>query len=394
MADQPSRRWFASQTMDLMIWYDHANRPVSFQLAYDKSSNEHAIVWRCHQGLRHHRVDDGEDNPRANATPILLPANAPDWIAIEQAFCRQSAQLKPDIVQLVRDQLRAGRLAAADLSRWINTLNRRGSDRFYDFVVAGQIVGRVHARHLPFLAKFDDIFQIDAAVRLHQRLSDFAARSDALQHVASAMADVGIIPRVRREPYPVTAGRREQALCTLDRACVGQFGIRAFSQHINGIVRTATGLNMWIGQRAADKPIYPGMLDQCVAGGLPHGISLRDNLVKECAEEAGMDERLALRAQPVGALSYCYDQPHGHRRDIIYCYDLELPEDFQPTPTDGEVADFMLLPIDEVIELVAETDRFKPNCNLVIIDFLLRHGLLGPEHPQYDALALGLRVHP
>ena len=205
MADQPSRRWFASQTMDLMIWYDHANRPVSFQLAYDKSSNEHAIVWRRHQGLRHHRVDDGEDNPRANATPLLLPANAPDWIAIEQAFCRQSAQLKPDIVQLVRDQLRAGRLAAADLSRWINTLNRR---------------------------------------------------------------------------------------------------------------------------------------------------------------------------------------------DIIYCYDLELPEDFQPTPTDGEVADFLLLPIDKVIELVAETDRFKPNCNLVIIDFLLRHGLLGPEHPQYDALALGLRVHP
>ena len=375
-----------------MIWYDRAGHPVSFQLAYGKPFKEHALVWQRHQGFQHHRVDDGEDNPKVNATPVLIPDAAPDFIAIEQQFLRQAAQLDPSLTQWLCGELRAGRSAAADLSRWITLLNRKGHDRFHDFIIAGQTVGRIHSDQLAFLAQFDDIFQIGQSVLLHDRLASFAARSEALLHVATAMAAAGIIHGIRHEPYPVTAGRREQALCTLDRSCVAQFGICAFSQHINGIVQTAAGLTMWIGRRAMDKAVYPGMLDQFVAGGLPHGITLRDNLVKECAEEAGLDKHLALCAQPVGALSYCYDQPQGHRRDIVYCYDLTLPEDFRPIPTDGEVADFLLLPIAEVIRLVTETDEFKPNCNLVIIDFLLRHGLLGPEHPQYEALALGLRT--
>ena len=45
---------------------------------------------------------------------------------------------------------------------------------------------------------------------------------------------------------------------------------------------------MWIGRRARDKPTFPGMLDNFVAGGQPIGIGLMDNLIKEAAEEAGV----------------------------------------------------------------------------------------------------------
>jgi hypothetical protein len=35
-------------------------------------------------------------------------------------------------------------------------------------------------------------------------------------------------------------------------------------------------------------------------------------------------------------------------------------------------------------------DDFKFNCALVVIDFLIRHGLIAPDHPDYVALVRGL----
>jgi len=77
---------------------------------------------------------------------------------------------------------------------------------------------------------------------------------------------------------------------------------------------------------------------------------------------------------------------------VIYCYDLELDETFEPRCNDDEVDGFELWPIERVMTTVAETDAFKLNCNLVIIDFLIRHGLIGPDHPDYLALVQGLRA--
>jgi 8-oxo-dGTP pyrophosphatase MutT (NUDIX family) len=148
---------------------------------------------------------------------------------------------------------------------------------------------------------------------------------------------------------------------------------------------------MWIGRRARDRKIFPGALDQLVAGGLPYGIGLRENLIKECQEEAGMPESLSGSATPVGVLTYNRITERGFRPDVLYCYDLELPEDFRPVNNDGEVEEFKLLPIEEVARLVRETDEFKLNCNLVVIDFLVRHGLITPDHPEYLGIATGLR---
>jgi 8-oxo-dGTP pyrophosphatase MutT (NUDIX family) len=116
------------------------------------------------------------------------------------------------------------------------------------------------------------------------------------------------------------------------------------------------------------------------------------NLVKECAEEAGMPPELARQARPVGALSYNRLTERGFRPDVLYCYDLELSEEFRPLNTDGEVEEFLLLPLVEVARLVRETDEFKLNCNLVVIDFLIRHGFIGPDSPEYLDLVQGLRV--
>ena len=63
-----------------------------------------------------------------------------------------------------------------------------------------------------------------------------------------------------------------------------------------------------------------------------------------------------------------------------------------PVGNDGEVERFELMPIAHVIEILRETDDFKFNVNLVLIDFLARHGLLDPDkEPDYAAVIKGLR---
>ena len=169
------------------------------------------------------------------------------------------------------------------------------------------------------------------------------------------------------------------------------FGVRAYGVHLNGIVRDGDGLKMWVGRRSLDKFTAPGKLDQLVAGGQPAGISLRDNLIKESAEEANIPKSLAAKATPVGAISYCSEREKGLRRDVLFVYDLDLPADFVPENTDGEISEFYLWPIDRVLETVRDTDEFKFNCALVVIDFLIRNGYVDPEAPEYVDLVLGLR---
>ena len=43
---------------------------------------------------------------------------------------------------------------------------------------------------------------------------------------------------------------------------------------------------------------------------------------------------------------------------------------------------------------LAGTDRFKFNVAFVIIDFLIRHGFIGPEDPAYLEIVRSLRRRP
>ena len=279
--------------------------------------------------------------------------------------------------------------------RHIAACNPPITEPFLPWLVGGQVVGWLRPAFADRLRVFTEVFQLgDTWVRLSDELADFEARSAALARVVAALSADGVVPPVMHEPYPVTPHGRESALCVVDRAAAAAFGVRSFGQHLNGFVRRDDGIHMWIGRRARDRLLFPGALDNMVAGGLPYSLTLEENLRKECEEEAGVSPELAARARPVGAISYNRVAQRGFRRDVLYCYDLELPEDFIPANTDGEVEAFMLMPLDEVARVVRQTDEFKLNCNLVVIDFLIRHGWLMPDSPDYLQLILGLRQPP
>ncbi len=263
--------------------------------------------------------------------------------------------------------------------------------RYRPFSVAGVPVGLVGDDFARRLRDFPRVFAVDdAGVMLSPRLADFPARTAAVAEVLEALRARGEVPGWRDEPYPVTTAFAAPPLLTMERAAVPLFGVMGFGIHVNGIVGDGETMRMWIGRRSRTKPTGPGKLDQVVAGGQPAGVSLADNLVKECAEEAAIPADLALRAVPVGAISYCTERPEGLRRDVLFNYDLAIPEKFTPRNTDGEVEAFHLWPIAQVAETVRDGDDFKFNCALVIVDFLIRRGLIAPDHPDYIELRRGL----
>ncbi|MFQ5773958.1 MAG: DUF4743 domain-containing protein [Kiloniellaceae bacterium] len=275
----------------------------------------------------------------------------------------------------------------------IAACRRWDPDAYRPFMIDDLSVGRVDHGFARRLADFGHVFEVsDRAVTLTPELADFETRSVAVAEVLLRLKEAGAIPRWRGEDYPVLRRWGEAPLMKMERAAVPLFGVRGFGVHVNGIVRGDEGLFLWVARRAKDKPTAPGKLDHIAAGGQPHGLGVKENVIKECAEEAGIPRPLAARAVPVGAVSYRCEREEGLRDDVLFCFDLELPPDFTPHNADGEVEAFFLWPIERVMETVRDSDEFKFNVNLVILDLAIRRGLLGPDDPDYQAIWEGLRL--
>lgn len=187
----------------------------------------------------------------------------------------------------------------------------------------------------------------------------------------------------------------------VERAVSCLLGVVTYGVHINGYVpalESPSGkLQMWIPTRSVDKATYPSMLDNTIAGGLAHPLGIWDNVVKESYEEAGLKEDfVTANAKPAGVISYIVlpDGPGGKvQPEVEFIYDLIFPDNEKiiPKPVDGEASGFELMELDQIKSLM-EQGRFKPNCALVIIDFLIRHGHISPElEPNY--MEISQRIH-
>jgi 8-oxo-dGTP pyrophosphatase MutT (NUDIX family) len=274
----------------------------------------------------------------------------------------------------------------------IRECNSYDLSKFRPFKVGEARIGWIRHGFAGRLADFHKVFAVGKEdVALVPELDGYEARSAAIAEVVETLSEKGDIPALRDELYGAVETFGDEPLFAIDRAAVSYFGLGAQGLHLNGYVRTEDGLKMWIGRRAEHRINYPGMLDQMVAGGQPLGLTIAENLRKEAHEEASIPDEVIAQAIPVGAITYCCEGEGGIKPDIQYCFDLELPEDFEPKNRDGEISEFELWSIERVAEVVATSQRFKFNCNLVVIDFLIRHGLIAPDDEDYVAIVRGLR---
>lgn len=229
------------------------------------------------------------------------------------------------------------------------------------------------------------------------------SRSEGVAMVMESLKDSGIIKGWRDELYPVSDSFYNPPVFLMERAATDLLGVLSYGVHINGILQSDDDSNyelplMWMARRSKTKSKYPSMLDHIVAGGQPEGLSLMENVIKECEEEAGIPPEIArpgVNLRPAGVVSYEEAQQHALdsstdsfytiSRVVLFNYDLYLPKDFVPKPVDGEVEEFFLWRIDQIKESMAPDydDPIKPNCYLVIIDYLLRMGFVSPETKGY-----------
>jgi len=274
----------------------------------------------------------------------------------------------------------------AECRRWV-------PGDYRPFTIDDTALGHVAHDFARRLADFPQIFDVSGhAVGLVPTLTGFTERTAAVAEVLNRLREAGDIPGWRDEAYPVLRRWGEAPLLIMERAAVPLFGLRAYGVHLNGFVRGPVGVSLWVARRSQNKATAPGKLDHLAAGGQPHGLGVRENLIKECAEEAGMVPALAAQAISVGLLAYRCAREEGLRDDVLFCFDLDVPADFVPENTDGEVESFALWPMSRVMEAIRDSDEFKFNVSLVILDFAVRHGILGPDDTDYEQIIAGLRL--
>ncbi len=247
---------------------------------------------------------------------------------------------------------------------------------FMPFRLGGAQVGWVGPALGRALTFFPREVHFDAGgVTLAGGLRGVGARSQSLARLLPPLAAAGHF-RIRDELFDIRAESTGPVLGVLDRGALPAFGVMSQGVHVNGLVRRADGLHVWVAVRARDKAVAPGLLDNVVAGGIPAGLTPAECLVKEAAEEAGLDAALAVQARPVGRVSYVMREGGGMRRDVLHCYDLDIPEGVVPVPHDDEVERFELWPVGRLMEAVRDGDGVKFNVNLVLLDLFLREGLV------------------
>lgn len=243
------------------------------------------------------------------------------------------------------------------------------------------------------LAQGDVFVRTGDEITLNPRYLDYPSRSLAIEACLREVIanDPSGFGRWNGETTPVIPELGAAPLLEVQRCAVVPLGIIAGGVHLNGYIEVDGEIKMWVSQRSLKLDAQPGQWDQLCAGFLPHLADPATKLSEEAEEEAGIDKNLITQAKPAGAIFYGFRRPHGIQRGAVHVYDLKLPKDFVPNCQDGSVEQFVLLDRDSLLHELEKPGHFKWDCALVAIDFLIRHGLIGPEHPHYLALVAGLR---
>jgi len=252
------------------------------------------------------------------------------------------------------------------------------SIRYRPFVVADIAVGQIDDARAARLARFGSLlFDVrEGDVTLARDLHSEPSRTAALASVAGTLRAEGALPAWRNELYAIAAEFGAPPLFHLERGAARYFGLRTFAAHVNGVVRDANGTRMWLARRSASKAVDPGLLDNLVGGGIAAGFSVRQTVIKEAWEEAGIDESLASRATSGGIVHVRRAMFDGLQRETVFVHDLVLSPEFVPANQDGEASEHRLVSLGEAARLVATgegADEVTIDASAVVLDYLMRH---------------------
>jgi isopentenyldiphosphate isomerase len=225
------------------------------------------------------------------------------------------------------------------------------------------------------------------------------AESSAIGHAFQEVIDAAIegdhfevLHGTHSEPYKVQGVGYP---LHIERFTAPLFGIATRGAHMTGYTRSQAGeIKIWVARRSKHLFAYPGKLDTTVAGGVKAQHTPFQCIVEEADEEAALSKEFVTQnALSVGVITYMTKNKRSGavHPDVLFNFDIKLPESLTPYPNDGEVSEFKLLTVEE-IKVAMFNGEFKPNCTLVMIDFFIRHGIISPDN-EPDYVQLQTRLH-
>lgn len=195
----------------------------------------------------------------------------------------------------------------------------------------------------------------------------------------------------RNETFPIY-GPDQEVLLHVERCACPLFGVVTYGVHAVGYVipeEPTMPLKIWVSRRAQSKTTFPGMLDSTAAGGIASDETPLEAVVRECEEEASLSPTLVQQnLQNVGVVTHFYirEERSGGEIGLLqpecqYIFGLPLPGKIECKPNDDEADQFQLLSLEE-IQMALKRRSFKPNSALVLLKFLIHHGILTAENEK------------
>jgi 8-oxo-dGTP pyrophosphatase MutT (NUDIX family) len=246
------------------------------------------------------------------------------------------------------------------------------------FVVDNERVGSVDEAHLSALQPWGRWLELRAqAVVLTAAPSERDAVFSEMNH---RLREQGLIRAWRDEPFPLLCPRTGAVRAVFERASARFWGTLTLGAHCNGWVADEDGkpARMWIARRSLTKATDPGLLDNLIGGGVPHGQTPDETLVREGFEEAGLSPAQMARAVPGRVIELDRDIPEGRQFERLHVFDLQLQPGERPVNQDGEVGEVQLWAMSEVVRQAASA-QMTVDASLVTLDFLVRHGQASPS---------------
>ncbi|KAL7648847.1 UNVERIFIED_CONTAM: hypothetical protein RMT77_000766 [Armadillidium vulgare] len=251
-------------------------------------------------------------------------------------------------------------------------------------IACGRQVGMIRPDVAYFLEKYPDVFTATpTAFYLNPEFTTYESRTQAIDIVLRDLrvkSNLIALRGWRDECFNVWSDFGSEPLFKIERSASTVLGTRAFGIHITGYTRQPDGsTGVWLQKRSATKPTWPGMFDSMVGGGITAGLKASEVVIKEAEEEASIPREIIQNAVPVGTVSFFTETERGLHANSEFVYDLELPNDFIPKNSDGEVEGFELVPVQELLSRVLSS-KYKLTSAPIAINFLLRNGLINPDN--------------
>ncbi len=246
-------------------------------------------------------------------------------------------------------------------------------EKFIEFYIHNTLCGYLKEDFCTLLEQnfSSDFTRVGHKIFLSNKYSNFQEISMFFESLGKSLHSMKYL-ELRGEYMPLLSYNNKQLIAKIDRRLTNYFGTLSEGIHVNGYVKKPSGVHLWISKRSPFI-IDPNSYDNMVAGGVSFGYSLVETLFKECLEEANIPAEIVENFTWGYKFRYTLERYAGIRNDLVYSFNIEIPQNFIPEALDGEVSNFYLMSLEEVYNLLKTNDNIKFNSFLVIASFLLNN---------------------